>query len=55
MQKGWAPLPKSDTPARIVENAEVFDFALSSEEMRGLDEVREDGEDEPVVQVAINE
>jgi diketogulonate reductase-like aldo/keto reductase len=31
------PLPKSDTPSRIVENADVYNFELSKEEMRKLD------------------
>jgi diketogulonate reductase-like aldo/keto reductase len=30
-------LPKSDTPSRIVGNAEVYDFELSKEEMAILD------------------
>jgi diketogulonate reductase-like aldo/keto reductase len=37
LQKGWVPLPKSDTPSRIVENADVYDFELSKEEMDKLD------------------
>ena len=54
MQKGWAPLPKSDTLSRIEENADVFDFELSEGEMRELDGVRRDGRDEPCVMVAEN-
>lgn len=37
LQKDWVPLPKSDTPSRIVENANVYDFELSKEEMAKLD------------------
>jgi diketogulonate reductase-like aldo/keto reductase len=37
LQKNWVPLPKSDTPSRIVENADVYDFELSKEEMSTLD------------------
>ncbi|RAL01824.1 aldo/keto reductase family protein [Aspergillus ibericus CBS 121593] len=36
LQKGFVPLPKSVTPSRIQENADVFDFALSDEEMKSL-------------------
>ncbi|KAJ5095796.1 hypothetical protein NUU61_005152 [Penicillium alfredii] len=36
LQKGYVPLPKSVTESRIVENAEVFDFALSEEDMASL-------------------
>ncbi|KAI9698264.1 MAG: hypothetical protein M1820_007534 [Bogoriella megaspora] len=37
LQKGFVPLPKSVTHARIEENADVFDFALDAEDMRSLD------------------
>jgi diketogulonate reductase-like aldo/keto reductase len=37
LQKNWVPLSKSDTPSRIVENADVYDFELSMEEMSTLD------------------
>ncbi|KAI9677428.1 MAG: hypothetical protein M1817_006382 [Caeruleum heppii] len=37
LQKNWVPLPKSDTPERIVANAEVYDFDLSKEDMETLD------------------
>lgn len=37
LQKGYVPLPKSDTPARIRANADVYDFELSEEQMGRLD------------------
>ncbi|CAG8924998.1 unnamed protein product [Penicillium salamii] len=36
LQKGYVPLPKSVTESRIRENSEVFDFALSEEDMASL-------------------
>ena len=36
-RKGFVPLPKSDTPSRIKENFEVFDWSLSDEQMQTLD------------------
>ena len=33
LQNGTLPLPKSVTPSRIVENTDVFDFAISDEDM----------------------
>lgn len=55
LQKDWSPLPKSDREERIAENVDVFDFELNEEEMGVLDGIRKGGEDDPVVQVAINE
>ena len=37
LQKGWVPLPKSDTPSRIKANADVYGFSLSQEDMATLD------------------
>ncbi|KAL6708749.1 hypothetical protein ACN47E_002445 [Coniothyrium glycines] len=37
LQKGHVPLPKSDTPSRIVSNADVYGFALDDEDMAKLD------------------
>lgn len=39
LQKGFLPLPKSVTPERIRQNAELFDFALSDAEMGAIDSV----------------
>lgn len=37
LQKGYVPLPKSVTPARIRENAGVYDFELTPEEVDELE------------------
>ncbi len=37
LQKGFIPLPKSDTPARIVSNADVYGFELDDQDMAELD------------------
>ncbi|KAG0645141.1 putative oxidoreductase [Hyphodiscus hymeniophilus] len=37
LQKDWVPLPKSDTPSRIVANADVYGFHLEKDEMDKLD------------------
>lgn len=37
LQKGYVPLPKSVTPKRIVENAEIYDFDLTKAEVDELE------------------
>ncbi|KAJ3565381.1 hypothetical protein NPX13_g7528 [Xylaria arbuscula] len=37
LQKGCIPLPKSVTPSRIKENANIYDFELSQEEVAELE------------------
>lgn len=39
IQNGTVPLPKSVTPSRIAENANVFDFAISDEDMKTINEM----------------
>ena len=41
LQHAWVPLPKSVKPARIEENAAVFDFELSDDQMHALDALDE--------------
>ncbi|KAJ5741402.1 oxidoreductase [Penicillium manginii] len=37
LDKGFIPLPKSVTPGRIVDNADVFGFSLTGDEVRALE------------------
>ncbi|KAI9849782.1 MAG: hypothetical protein M1838_006248 [Thelocarpon superellum] len=37
LQKGWVPLPKSDTPSRIESNADVYGFNIEASDMSLLD------------------
>lgn len=37
LQKGWVPLVKSEREERIRQNADVFDFSLSEDDMTLLD------------------
>ncbi|POY72576.1 hypothetical protein BMF94_4403 [Rhodotorula taiwanensis] len=41
LQKGFVPLPKSDTPGRIQANADLFDFELDTSDMKELDALDE--------------
>lgn len=38
-QNGVLPLPKSVTPARIVENADVFDFEITAEDLHVINDM----------------
>ena len=42
VQNGDCPIPKSVTPSRIAENLDIFDFALTPQEMAAIDAL-EDG------------
>lgn len=37
LQKGFVPLPKSNTPSRIASNADLYGFELDDEDMATLD------------------
>ena len=39
MQNGTLPLPKSITPSRIADNIEVFDFEISEEDMKTINQM----------------
>lgn len=54
LQKGWVPLPKSDTPSRIEENLGVFGWELRGEDMQRLDELDE-GDAGAIVNAVKNE
>lgn len=41
LQHGIVTIPKSMTPSRIRENADLFDFELSDEDMDAIDEINE--------------
>ncbi|PQE32744.1 alcohol dehydrogenase protein [Rutstroemia sp. NJR-2017a WRK4] len=53
LEKNWVPLPKSETPSRIAENADVYDFELSQEEMAKLDDL-DQGKNGAIVQAVEN-
>ena len=42
MQQNIVEIPKSSKPERIKENANVFDFEISGEDMQNLDSFNED-------------
>ncbi len=39
LQKGYIPLPKSQTPSRIKENIDVYDFKISEEDMKKIESI----------------
>lgn len=41
LQRGFVPLPKSDTASRIKQNSEVFDFELSEDDMQKINALNE--------------
>lgn len=41
IQNGYIVIPKSATPSRINENAHIFDFVLTDEEMKKIDSLNE--------------
>ena len=43
LQKAWSPLPKSDNPGRIKQNADIYGFELDKEDMQKLDSQDEGG------------
>ncbi|KAF1836595.1 Aldo/keto reductase [Decorospora gaudefroyi] len=53
LQKGFVPLPKSDTPSRIVSNADVYGFELDKEDMAKLDRL-DRGANGAIVQAVSN-
>ncbi|KAH7132093.1 NADP-dependent oxidoreductase domain-containing protein [Dendryphion nanum] len=53
LQKGFVPLPKSDTPSRIHQNAQIFNFKLDEEDMKLLDGL-DQGRDGAIVQAVTN-
>lgn len=40
LQHGFLPLPKSVTESRIIENGQLFDFELSTEDMKAIDQLK---------------
>lgn len=53
MQKGVIPIPKSSNENRIKENMDIFDFEISSEDMKAIDSLDE-GDDMSVTTPPLN-
>lgn len=53
LQKNWVPLPKSDDSQRIKQNADVYGFELTQEDMGTLDAL-DQGDDGAIVQAVRN-
>ena len=54
LQKNWVPLPKSDNPERIAQNADVYGFEIAADDMRTLDDL-DQGSQGAIVQAVRNE
>ncbi|EXJ93110.1 alcohol dehydrogenase [Capronia epimyces CBS 606.96] len=54
LQKDWVPLPKSDNPERIKQNADVYGFEISAEDVGTLDSL-DQGDAGAIVQAVSNE
>ncbi|EHY60224.1 putative oxidoreductase C2F3.05c [Exophiala dermatitidis] len=54
LQKDWVPLPKSDNPDRIRQNADVYGFDISKDDMDTLDGLDE-GDAGAIVQAVSND
>lgn len=52
LQKEWVPLPKSDNSERIAQNADIYSFELSQEDMSKLDEQNTEGSGSLVMAVS---
>ena len=39
LQKNWVPLPKSDNPERIAQNADLYAFELDNQDMARLNDL----------------
>ncbi|KAF9730715.1 hypothetical protein PMIN06_006394 [Paraphaeosphaeria minitans] len=53
LDKGWVPLPKSDSPERIEKNADVYGFELDDKDMQSLDGL-DQGKSGAIVQAVSN-
>ena len=54
LQKDWVPLPKSDNPDRIQNNADLYGFEITKEDMAVLDALDKEVEG-AIVQAVKNE
>lgn len=54
LQRGFVPLPKSDTPSRIEKNADLYAFELDADDMAQLDGL-DQAEKGALVQAVSNE
>lgn len=53
LQKNWVPLPKSENPERIKQNADIYDFDIKSEDLQKLDSL-DQGSAGAIVQAVTN-